>query len=542
MPAKTKVAILAVAMIAAAGGITACGGSTNSGGSTAGNHAASGSGQNSTGSGTAAGGSSNGVLTVALNGNPTTTDPYDTQDNLSYTIEKTMYQGLLGFDKNMKIVPVLAQSYTVAPDAKSITFTLRQGIKFADGTPFNAEAVKVNLDRAKDPNSHLKRYSLFSMISQVKVLGDYKVEVDLNQPFGAIAGNFAHPAAMMISPKALQEYGSKVAQHPDGTGPYEFVYWKDGSDLLVKQNPNYWGTKTNVKEIDFKFVPDEATSVSMLESGEAQFVFPIPTDQVSSLQSNSDIVVKHTPSIVVDYIAFNTTVKPFNNPLVRQAINYAIDKNGFVQVVDNGFAQPATSAIAPNTWGYAKQPPYDANIQKAKDLLKQAGYPNGFTATLVSSNASGTVKADQFIQQQLQQVGITVNIQPLDSATLDSEIFVPASQSKLQMYFGGWSPSTGDADWGLRPLLTKADFPPTGYNLGFYTDPVVEQAIQAGLDTADPTKRQQAYATAQAQIWKDAPWAFLVVPDNVFAYRSNLQGAYVMPDSTLSLNNASFTN
>lgn len=477
---------------------------------------------------------------MALNGNPTTTDPADTQDNLSYSIEKTMYQGLLGFDNNMKMVPVLAKSYTVAKDAKSITFVLKQGIKFADGTAFNAQAVKTNLDRVDNKANGLKRYSLFSMISGVKVLSTYKVEVDLSAPFGAIAANFAHPAAMMISPQALQKYGKKVAQHPDGTGPFEFVTWKDGSDLVVKQNPNYWGTKTNVKEIDFKFVPDESTSVSMLESGEAQFVYPIPTDQISTLKSNSKVVVENKPSIVVNYVVMNTTVKPFSDPRVRQALNYAMDKNAFIKVAENGMATPLYSAIAPNTWGYVKQQSYNFNIQKAKDLLAQAGYKDGFSTTLVSNNSSDTVKDDQFIQQQLAQVGVTVKIQPMDGATLDSEIFVPQSQSKLQMYFGGWSPSTGDADWGLRPLLTQADFPPTGYNLGYYSDPIVEQAISAGLQTADSTMRQQAYTTAQAQIYKDAPWIFMSVPDNVFAYRSNLQGATVTPDSTLSLNSASF--
>jgi len=531
---KKKLSMLTVAMLVAATGLTACGTQSNQG--TTGGGGATNQGT-SKGGGTS---TSSSVLTVALNSNPTTTDPYDTQDTLSYSIEKTMYQGLLGFDSNMKMVPVLAESYTVAPDAKSITFVLKQGIKFDDGTPFNAQAVKVNLDRASNPTNHLKRYSLFSMISGVKVLGDYKVEVDLSSPFGAIAANFAHPAAMMISPQALQKYGKKVAQHPDGTGPYEFVSWKDGSDLIVKQNPDYAGAKTNIKQIDFKFVTDQSTSVSMLQSGEAQFVYPVPTDQLSALQSDSKVTVEHKPGIVVRYIAFNTTVKPFSDVRVRQALNYAIDKNAFIKVTENGFGTPAFSSIAPNTWGYVKQQPYDFNIQKAKDLLAQAGYKDGFSTTLVSNNSSDTVKADQFLQQQLAQVGVTVNIQPMDGAALDAQIFVPQSQSKLQMYFGGWSPSTGDADWGLRPLFAKADFPPVGYNMGFYTNPIVEQAITAGLQTANPTQRQQAYATAQAQIYKDAPWAFLSVPDNVYAYSSNLQNASVLPDGSLDLNNASF--
>ena len=388
----------------------------------------------------------------------------------------------------------------------------------------------------------MKRYSLFSMIKDVKVLDPYTVQINLDYPFGAIAANFAHPAAMMISPKALQQYGTQVSQHPDGTGPYEFVKWQDGSDLLVKQNPNYWGQSTNVKQIDFKFIKDAATRTAMLQTGQAQFIYPLSTDQVSQLNNQSGITVKTGSSIIVNYLAMNTTVKPFNDVRVRQALNYAISKQAYIKVAQNGYAEPAYSAIAPNVWGYAKQPLYHQDIAKAKQLLAAAGYPNGFTVTLVSNNASDRVKWDQVVQQELSQVGIKVNVQPLDGASLTSEVFVPQSQSKMQIYLGEWSPSTGDADWGLRPLLTQADFPPVGYNIGYYTDPVVERAIQGGLETADPATRMTDYATAQAQIYKDAPWVFLSVPQLLYAYRSNVSGASMLPDGTMYLNGVSFTN
>lgn len=489
-----------------------------------------------------AGNSNNGTLTVALDANPTTTDPYDTQDNLSFTIEKTMYQGLLGFDAQMHMIPVLAQSYTVNKAATQITFVLRQGVKFSDGTPFDANAVKANLDFVTNPQNKLKRYSLFSMIQDVKVLDPYKVQVDLKYPFGAIAANFAHPAAMMISPQAIQKYGLQVSQHPAGTGPYVFDHWQDGNDLLVKQNSSYWGQSTNVKQIDFKFVKDSATRNAMLQTGQAQFVYPVSTDQYSQLQNQSGISVQQGSSIIVNYLAMNTTAKPFNDVRVRQAINYAISKQAYIKVAQNGYSEPAYSAIAPNVWGYAKQPLYHQDIAKAKQLLAAAGYPNGFTVTLVSNNSSERVKWDQVVQQELAQVGIIVNVQPMDGATLSSSVFVPQSQSKMQIYLGEWSPSTGDADWGLRPLLTQKDFPPVGYNIGYYSDPIVETAIQGGLQTADASTRMQDYATAQAQIYKDAPWVFLSVPKLLYAYRSNVSGASMLPDGTVYLSGVSFQN
>lgn len=482
-------------------------------------------------------------LVVAQAANPTTMDPQDAQDTLSFSIMTSMYEGLLGFDKDMKVVPVLAASMPeLSKDAKSVTFTLKKGIKFQDGTDFNADAVKANIDRVKNPANKLKRSSLFAVVDHAEVIDPYKVKIVLSKPFAAIVQTFAHPAAMMISPKAIKDYGKDVSRHPVGTGPFQFIEWKDGDHVTVKKFDGYWdkNNAAKVNSITYKPVTEASSRVAMLKTGEAQFVYPMPPDQVDAVKSDANVSVTNSQSIIVRYIALNVTKKPFDDVRVRQALNYAVDKNAMVKVVARGFGTISDSPIAPNVWGYQKQQPYAFDVAKAKQLLTEAGLPNGFETTIWTSNATESVKSAEFIQQQWKAIGVKANVQQMESGTLSQQMYVKPADSKMVTYSGGWSPSTGEADWGIRPLLTKALFPPAGYNVGYYTNAQVEKDIATGLTSADEKERLAAYADAQKTIMADAPWVFLYVPDNLSGQRKNLSGVYVLPDGTLGLNHAEF--
>ncbi|PWK16419.1 glutathione ABC transporter substrate-binding protein [Tumebacillus permanentifrigoris] len=480
-------------------------------------------------------------LTVAQAANPTTMDPQDAQDTLSFSIMKTMYEGLLGFDKDMKVIPVLAESLpTLSSDAKEVTFKLKQGIKFQDGTDFNAEAVKANLDRVTDPNNKLKRASLFAVVDHTVVVDPNTVKIVLNKPFAAIVETFAHPAAMMISPKAIKDFGKDVQRNPVGTGPFQFVEWKDADHLIVKKFADYHD-KNNVAKletINFKPVTEASSRVSMLKAGDAQYVYPYPSDQADAVKDDKNIVLDKSSSIVERYIAFNTTKKPFDDKRVRQALNYAVNKEALIKVVAKGYAQEAKSAIAPNVWGYQEQATYKYDPEKAKKLLADAGLTNGFETTIWTANQSESVKVAEFIQQQWKLIGVTANVQQMESGTLTNQMYVKPEESKMMAYSGGWSPSTGEADWGLRPLLTKDLFPPAGFNVGYYVNDTVEQAIAKGLSASDKNVRLQAYADAQKQIMEDAPWLFLYVSDNLAGKRKNVEGAFVLPDGALDLTHA----
>lgn len=480
-------------------------------------------------------------ITVAVQDNFVSLDPHDTNDTLSFSAEKTMLEGLIGFDKDMKMIPVLATDWQASADAKEFTFHLRQGIKFQDGTPFNAAAVKVNVDRLADPKSTLKRHSLFNLVAHTDVVDDYTVKVVLSQPFGAMLNNFAHPAAMMISPKAIQDYGKDVSKHPVGTGQYVFKEWVQGDHLAVTKNPDYWQKgQPKLDGITFKNVPENGARIAMLKTGEADFIYPVPTEEAKNIDGQNGMVLTHTPSIIADYVSLNITKKPFDNEKVRQAINYAIDKDAFVKVIYNGYASPLTSVLAPNTQFFSAQTPYTYDLEKAKALMKEAGYENGFDTTLWSQNNSTYIKATQFLQQQLAQINVRVKIENMEAGTMADKIWKvkDPADATIQMYFGGWSPSTGDADWGIRPLLGKDQTPPTGYNTAYYTSDAANQLIQDAIKTADPEQRKAIYAKIQQQVWADAPWVFLTTRENISGSRDYLKGALLLPDGSLSVENA----
>jgi len=229
---------------------------------------------------------------------------------------------------------------------------------------------------------------------------------------------------------------------------------------------------------------------------------------------------------------------------VRQAINYAIDRNLWLKVGFAGLGSPSTSPLPKNVQFYEKQtsPDYSYNIAKAKALMKDAGYENGFDVELWSSNKTDRIRSGQFLKQQLSLIGVRVKLVPMDSGSLNQRLWSTPkpADAKVEMYYGAWSASTGDADWALRPLFATESWIPTGYNVSYYSNKQVDEAITAGLQTADPAKRKAAYADAQKLLWADAPMAYLGVPDNLVGKSKDLSGVYMLADGSLIFNQAEF--
>ena len=222
-------------------------------------------------------------VVVAVGSNFTTLDPYDANDTLSQAVAKSFYQGLFGLDKDMQLENVLAESYSVSADGMVYTVNLRHGVKFQDGTDFDAAAVKANLDRASNPRNSLKRYNLYKNIARTDVADAYTVKITLKQPFSAFINILAHPATAMISPAALQKYGNDIGFHPVGTGPYELEAWNQTDYVKVKRFAGYWQQGLpKLDSITWRPVVDNNTRAAMLQTGEAQFAFPIPYEQAEA--------------------------------------------------------------------------------------------------------------------------------------------------------------------------------------------------------------------------------------------------------------------
>jgi glutathione transport system substrate-binding protein len=478
---------------------------------------------------------------IAVASTFTTLDPYDANDTLSQAVAKSFYQGLFGFDKDMKLTNVLAESYQASSDGLTYTIKLRSGVKFQDGTDFNAEAVKVNLDRASNPDNHLKRYNLFKYIATTEVVDPSTVKITLKQPFSAFINNLAHPAAVMISPTALKKYGKDIGFHPVGTGPFAFDTWNQTDFVKVKKWDGYWKKGyPKLDSITWRPVVDNNTRAAMLQTGEASFAFPVPFEQAKLLEGNSKLDVVTTPSIMQRYISLNVTQKPFDNPKVREALEYAINRQALAKVAFAGYATPATGIVPPSIDFAQSYPAIKYDPAKARELLKEAGFPNGFETTLWSShNHSTAQKVLQFTQQQLAQVGVKVKVTAMDAGQRAAEVESKGQkESGVRMFYTGWSASTGEADWALTPLFATTSWPPAIFNTAFYSNPQVDKDLADALKTTDRDQKDKLYKDAQDRIWNDHPWIPLVVEQLLSANNKNLSGFYVMPDTSFNFDEA----
>lgn len=475
---------------------------------------------------------------LAIGGQPETLDPYNTNTTLTTAVTKSFYQGLYEFDKDLKIQPVLAESFTVSKDGLVYTFKLRAGVKFHDGTDFNAEAVKVTLDRVTNLDNKLARINQFNRIEKVEVESPLSVRITLKEPFAPFLNSLAHASAAMISPAALKKYGNKdIAFNPVGTGPFTFVEWKQTDYVKGKKFDGYWKKGyPKVDTITWKPVLENSTRAAMLQTGEADFAFPLPYEQADALKKNVKLDLVASPSIVTRYISFNMLQKPFDNLKVRQAINYAINKEALAKVAFNGYAFPA-EGVVPQGVKYAhKMAPWPYDPKKARELLKEAGYANGFETVLWGAYTTTTTqKTLQFVQQQLAQVGIKITVLALEPGQRTDWVQAApdAKTAKVRMYYAGWSASTGEADWALRPLLATEAWPPKLNNTAYYSNEKVDADIANALKSVDEAEKTKLYRDAQEQIMKDAPWAPLVTEQLLYATAKRLKGVYAMPDANI---------
>lgn len=494
-------------------------------------------------------------ITAAVRVDVTTMDPMDTSDTLSGGIQRMMMDGLFGFDDDMKIFPMLATGYEANDNATEFTITLRQGISFTDGTPWNAEAAIANFTKWGDKTLGLKRTTLLSSIlDHVDKVDDYTIKVTLAQPFGAFINTLAHPACVVMSPKQITAGPEVCAQAPVGTGQYKFVEWVPGDHVKIELNKDWWGYNADIcggtaladkdagfKSITFKPVGEDATRVAMIQSGDAQIIWPAPTESVEALKADPNVTVTDGQSITVWYFMMNNQKAPFNDVKVRQAVSYAINKEAYVQIVMNGQGVPATSIEGAAVQYYKGNDPLPYDTAKAKELLTEAGYPNGFTTTLMYANTSANQKKAEFYKQQLGEVGINLELKGMESAILNERVqgaTGPGSDVEVECYLTGWSTSTGDSDWGIRPLLAKESEPPMSYNMSYYENDELEKCLKDGLQSADDAVRKEAYAKAQDIIWKDVPMVCVANDINTWITGSKVTGVKLYPDGAINMKNA----
>ncbi|WP_445487491.1 ABC transporter substrate-binding protein [Niallia sp. 03133] len=443
-------------------------------------------------------------LTLTVGGDPVGLDPQNVTDTISSLINYQIYDRLVTFNEKMEIEPQLAKNWTTSEDGKTWTFVLNSGISFSDGTPFNAEAVKTSFERVAN-NKELSQHSLVGQyIDNMETSGETTVIFHLKSPQGAFLGNLASPASSILSPKSIKENEQGIAKNPVGTGPFKLKEWTTGDAVVLEANSNYWAGKPKVETVTFKNVPETSASVIMLETGEVDVTGNLPLSELSRLEDNDKIVVNNIEANRIAYVGFNTTVPPFNQPEVRQAINYAIDKDTMVSKLYEGKVRTSTAAISESTFGYSNVGSYPFDLSKAKQMLKEAGVvPEKYSFRLIfAANVTQDKPATEFVQNSLQQLGFKVELQTLE---LGAYLEALKNPGKYDLFMRGALANTGDAD----PLFRDALFSTSPTNYAHYNNKDVDKLIMAGQSQVDPDARKKSYAEMLKLVKDDAPWIFL---------------------------------
>jgi peptide/nickel transport system substrate-binding protein len=438
-----------------------------------------------------------------------------------------------------KIVPQLATSWTVSADGLTYTFKLRHGVKFQDGTDFNADAVKFNVERWLDPSVRNPNRYYFEDIdaSRIDTPDPYTVVLHLKRPSPTLIERMASGVGEILSPAAVKKIGNdKIPLGPTdaGTGPYMFKEWVHGDHITLVRNPNYWGRKPYFDTVTFRVVPNAGTRETMLRAGDVQMAFEPPAADIPRLKQDKSLTVVEGPSDRDVFIGLNNLYGPLKDVRVRRALNYAVNKQAIIQSILFGLAHVLESPTTPFLFGYTKVQAggWPFNPTMAKQLLTEAGYPNGFTVSFRTPTGR-YIQDYQFAQAvaaQLANVGIKTQIQTTDWPTYIKWVTTPAEQSPLQIFVLGWATQYLDADGELYGQFYSGQWPPHGLASSFYKDPKVDNLLASAQTTSDPQKRLAMYKEAQDLIWKDAPWIFLWSQDFYVVTNSHLQGVTTTPN------------
>lgn len=470
-------------------------------------------------------GKSGGTLVIARLSDANNLDPHFlTQINSAAIIHHKVYEGLVRMDKESKYVGALATEWKQLDDV-TWEFKLRQGVTFHDGSPFNAEAVKKTIARVQDPNVGSNRANLFEAIKEVKVVDDQTVQFILHYPYTPLLSVLASAEGVVLSPKAIEQYGKELTKHPTGTGPYKFESWTPGQEVVLVKNDGYWGGQPKLDKVVFKTIPEDTTRIAMVETGEAQVAEQLPVTEVDRVQNSASMTLGRFESFSSDHIGINTSKKPFDDVRVRQAIAHAVDKQSIIKGVYNDVGTPAHSTITPTMVGYSENvKDLEYNLEKSKQLLAEAGYPNGFNATIYLNDNKARINVAEVLQQQLKQVGINLEVKVLEfGAYIDA-----ASKAETDLFISGWGNATGDADYNQYNLFhTKSHGAPGNHS--FYSNPEVDKLIEEGRKEQDPEKRKQIYEKAQQIEMTDGALVPYRFSQNLAAIQKNVQGVWISP-------------
>lgn len=459
-----------------------------------------------------------GVLKVAAPANPSSLDPATGGAGSDHSILWTMYDTLVTWDyETLKPKPGMAKwSF---PDPKTMVLDITAGIKFHDGTPLDAEAVKFNLDRSRtDQRSNIKPD--VSSIEAVEVTGPLQVTLKLKNPDTALPAILSDRAGMMVSPTNIKALGNDTDRKPVGAGPWKFVRWNDNEVIVVTRHEDYWQKgRPYLDGIEFNIIPENATALRSVVAGQNDMAFQLPARLKPVIERAKNLTLVSAPTLYCVQVYINYGRAPLDNLKVRQAINFAFDRDAFVKATLNGLGEPARMTLPSSHWAFSKEVAgmYPCNPDKARELLAEAGYKDGIELTIGGYMDQDSVRRGEVIQDQLGKAGIRLKFTRGTIAEISAQFF--ATEKKFDLLVSAW---TGRPDPSMTYGLSfdKGAY----YNAGRTGEPELSQLIQESRVSEDLAKRAEVFAKIQRYAVENALSAPLAFQFEIDALSAKVKG------------------
>ena len=477
------------------------------------------------------------VLRVAQQADINGLDPHKITDVYSGTVLRQIYNALIQPDANMEFKGDLAKSWE-NPDELTWVFKLHEGVLFHNGEEFTADDVKYTFDRMMDPKTASPGVTHIREIDKVEVVDKYTIKIVTKTPYAPLLSSLGRYEMGVLNEKAVKEAGEDYNKKPIGTGPFMLESWRPGDQVVVKKFDKYFKGEPKVDKIVFRGIPEEATRAIELESGGIDICMDFPPQDFERIKADGKFLTDEAAAVSTNYYGFNVEVKPFDDKRVRQAINYASDIDGLIDALYFGMGVKTRGPMGDKVWGFDEtlpMDPYPYNVEKAKALLAEAGYPDGFKTKLyASTNGLSRSTAEQF-QGFLADVGIEAEV-----ITLEWGAFLAATRDGVDgMFTMGWS-GTGDADGALTYLYDSKNIGSS--NRVRWNDPKFDKFLSDGRTTLDPVKRKAIYKEAQTYFNEEAPIVFMLARKLLAATSKNVKDFVIYPNQVYPLFDVSLTD
>lgn len=472
-----------------------------------------------------------------------TLDPGNHRSRETETIIRNMYDGLLTRDSKMQVVPELVSSYKQTSPT-TFEFKLRQGVKFHSGDEMTAEDVKFTFDRLTQKDmlggKTSPRAGLLGPMKEITAVDRYTVRMTLSSPWAILPSML--PFQEVVSKAFVQKVGdAAMATQANGTGPFKLVEWRRGDSVTMERFAGYYGGSSDIPPVGpakadrviFKIIPENSSRVAALLAGDVDIATELPAHMMKQIQASDKAVVMKVRGTRSFFVSLNNTKPPFDNPLVRQAANHALDKKLLIEKILLGTATPINGVLSPDAFAFdASLKTYDYNPEQAKKLLTQAGFPNGIDVTLDVEGSFAEMA--QAIGSLLTKAGIRTKVVVGEGTVLRAKWLTKGQAKTGDMWMTSWGNGSLDPEDIFAPTLKTND---RGNSAG-YSSSVVDGLLTSASVETDPAKRAEMFVKAQKQVNADAPWIFLWVPEDVYGVSKRLKGWQPSADSRVNLHRA----